>query len=55
MTSNTIKLETKFFDAVDNQVSHAHNHKTLDTQQFITQAFLSMPPYQYKISLGTRK
>jgi hypothetical protein len=55
MTSNAIKLETKFFNAEDNQVSRAHNHKTLDKQHFIKQAFFSMPLYRYKISLCARK
>jgi len=47
MTGNAIKLETTFFNAEDNQVSCAHNHRTLDKQHFIKQAFHSMPLYRY--------
>ena len=45
MTSNAIKLETKFFNAKDNQVSRAHNQRNLDKQHFITQAYVPMPLY----------
>jgi hypothetical protein len=54
MTSNAIKLETIFFNAEDNQVSHAPNHRTLDKQHFIKQTFLSVPLYRYETSLGAR-